>query len=437
MKYKKPYYDQGENFRPTPPLPMVEAGVGIFLKIFEDEIKDYETWKRQPWLSQLILHRSLWLFWHSEEVPEIRKLGKPFIALFEEAYKKDPKKAIQIFSEIMSSYSDIQHSAYERDFELNKDHNYVKQFSDLFDEYRFRYEELLNRLISIAYGCIGIIIGELPSDGAECIAADASKKIKRLGSSILPFSTSYENIATSISGIKPGIRNALSHGGRRTQLSDEEKYLLEDSSGWKQKYSVEEFHNELDILNRTITSLEFGSLVIQMNHNKEIAQLRGSLPHELTEEEKNQILHGSAQDCQFEILDAESKSPFVEIKLRFTPIQPRESEVYGAWGGAHFKQKVPAKPVDLKSQVFRFIYLSSIILENDTPGVRATIYTWGDKPLAKVEIKNVESFNKATKEIKGYDDHETKQKIEKEHVQWERFEWATGEIGDDGKPITM
>lgn len=435
MKYKKPYFDKEERFRLTPPLTMVEIGIGLFLKMFESEIKDSDTWKRQPSLSQMILHRTTWLFWHSEEMPEIRKRARSFIALAEEAFVKDPKETMQIFNEIMLSYSDIQHSAYARDFEPKKDDDYVKRFNDFFDEYRFRYEELLNRLISFSYGCIGIVIGESPADGIECINIDANKKLKRLDTSILPSSIAYENIFCSISGIKAGIRNALSHGGRRIQLPDEEKYLLQDSSGWQQKYSVDEFHRELDILNRTITALEFGAMVIHMNHVKEIAELRKDLPHEFTQEEKNQVLFTVAQDCQFEVINAESKNPFLDIKIRFTPMQPRESEVFGNWGGIHFAQKIPAKPVDLKGQVFRFIYYTSIILEKDTPGVSVEIYTWGEKLLARVKIKDVEGFNEATKEIKGYDDNETKKRIEEKYVKWERFAWATGELKDNGIPV--
>ena len=63
-----------------------------------------------------------------------------------------------IYYEIMSSYSEIQHAAYSRDYHPQKGDDYVRVFNYLFDEYRFRYEELLNRLASIAYGCIGIMV---------------------------------------------------------------------------------------------------------------------------------------------------------------------------------------------------------------------------------------------------------------------------------------
>ena len=36
------------------------------------------------------------------------------------------------------------------------------------------------------------------------------------------------------------------------------------------KYSIDEFHKELDILDRTINALEFGTLVFHMNHIKEL-----------------------------------------------------------------------------------------------------------------------------------------------------------------------
>ncbi|MCG2688297.1 hypothetical protein L6250_01535, partial [Candidatus Parcubacteria bacterium] len=371
----------------------------------------------------------------TKEAREIQKRALPFIALIEEACAKDPDKTIQIFCEIMYSYSEIQHSAYSRDIEYKKEDDYVKRFNLLFDEYRFRYEELFNRLVSIVYGCVGIVINEPPVDGMECINIDANKKLKRLNSSILPSSTDYESISVAISGIKIGIRNALSHGGRRTQLPNNEKFLLQDSSGWKQKYSLKEFHNELDVLNRVIVSLEFGALVINMNYVKEIAKAEKKLPHEFTQEQKNQILFSSAQDCQFEMLDAESNASFLEIKLLFSPTQPRESEFFGSWLGTNLAQKIPARPVELKGQIYRFVYYSSIILEKATPSMRIEIYTWGDKLLARAEIRDVKGFNEATKEIKGYDDYKTKKCIEKSYVKWERFSWATGEIGKDGKPI--
>jgi len=68
MKYKKPYFDKSDGTRIDPPLPMLEIGLNLFLKIFEKEIKDLSSWKRQPSLSQLILDRSTWLFWH----PDVR-----------------------------------------------------------------------------------------------------------------------------------------------------------------------------------------------------------------------------------------------------------------------------------------------------------------------------------------------------------------------------
>ncbi|MCG2688572.1 hypothetical protein L6250_02985, partial [Candidatus Parcubacteria bacterium] len=66
MKYQKPYYSENERFRPTPPTPMVQVGVGLFLRAFKKEIKDDTSWERQPSLSQLIMHRGTWLFWNTK-----------------------------------------------------------------------------------------------------------------------------------------------------------------------------------------------------------------------------------------------------------------------------------------------------------------------------------------------------------------------------------
>ncbi len=432
MKYKKPYFDKSDGTRIDPPLPMLEIGLNLFLKIFEKEIKDLSSWKRQPSLSQLILDRSTWLFWHPEEAREIGKRAKPFIVLGEEAYRKNPQKTIQIFSDIAFSYSDIQQSAFSRDSKPSDTKDFVIRFNYLLDEYRFRYEELFNRLISFSHGNIQIIIGKPPVAGEDCINIDANQKLKGLNNSILPSSTSYDNISYSVRGIKAGVRNALSHGGRRILLSDEKKYLLQDSSGWRQKYSIDEFHKELDILDRTINALEFGTLVFHMNHIKELTDMRKDLPNEFTEEQKSQILYIVARDCEFEVIDAESNPPFLDIKLRFAPIQPRESEVYGRWGGSYFSEKIPPKPVRLKEKALSFISRVSILLDKETPGIRMEISALGNKLLSKISIKDVRGFNEASKEIKSYDDYPTKNRVEANFVKWDRISWATGEINDDG-----
>jgi len=215
-------------------------------------------------------------------------------------------------------------------------------------------------------------------------------------------------------------------------LSDEKKYLLQDSSGWRQKYSIDEFHKELDILDRTINALEFGTLVFHMNHIKELTDMRKDLPNEFTEEQKSQILYIVARDCEFEVIDAESNPPFLDIKLRFAPIQPRESEVYGRWGGSYFSEKIPPKPVRLKEKALSFISRVSILLDKETPGIRMEISALGNKLLSKISIKDVRGFNEASKEIKSYDDYPTKNRVEANFVKWDRISWATGEINDDG-----
>lgn len=175
MKYKKPYFDKG-SYRPVPPLPMVEIGIGSFLRAFHDEIRDTQTWKRQPWLSQVIMERCTHFFWEAEDIPEITQRAKPFIAIAEEAYAKNKQETITLFSDIMGSYSDIQHSAYARGSRPGKENDYVSRFNRLFDEYRFRYEELLNRLISFSYGCVDIILEKRVNTAEEYVNIDANKK---------------------------------------------------------------------------------------------------------------------------------------------------------------------------------------------------------------------------------------------------------------------
>jgi len=166
-KYKKPYYDGGPKHRALAPLPMVTVGLSLFLQVFADEITDTASWAKQPTLSQLILHRTIWLFSHTDQIPELRARARPFVALAEEAYATDAPKTVQIYNEIMVSYAEIQHSAFARDSSPNDSDDYVNKFNRLFDEYRFRYEELLNRLISFAYGCIGIVLHEPAMTGSD------------------------------------------------------------------------------------------------------------------------------------------------------------------------------------------------------------------------------------------------------------------------------
>lgn len=430
MKYKKPYYDTGKRFRPTPPLIMLEIGLGVFRKTFEQEIQDNETWKKHPALSQLIMDRSLYLFWNQEQIPKIQKIAKPFIVLLAEACQADAQKTVKIFDGIHNSYAAIQHSAYARGG-LNKG-DYVSEFNVLFDEYRFRYEELLNRLLSIAYACTSIILREAGLPNSEdYMAVDANQKVTRLQRSILPVNSRYEKIPVIVKNIKPGIRNALSHGGRRTQLDDEESYLLADSSGWSQKFSLKQFSVELETLNEIITALEFGLLVFGMNHIREISVQGDSQPKSLTDAQRSQMLYMVARDCQFEVIDAETAGEYLNIKLRFTPIQPRESEVFGEWGNVRFGRKEAARLVRLKDLVLRFVYVASAAITQDAPGVRIEIYTWGDRLLAKAKIDKAEAFRESTKTLTGKDDVEGKKRIEAEYVNWERLAWADGEVRQD------
>ena len=331
MKYKKPYFEK-DGYRPTPPLPMVEIGVGLFLRAFQKEIEDIQNWKRQPSLSQIIVERCTHLFWETENIPEIMRRAKPFIALAEEAYVRNKRETIKLFGDVMGSYSDIQHSAYARASRPEKENDYVSRFNHLFDEYRFRYEELLNRLISFGFGCVDIIMEKRLNTAEEYINIDANKKVERLENSLLPSSQEYDTISISISGVKKGIRNALSHGGRRTEIPDEESFLLQDSSGWSEKYTLDSFEKELEVLDKTILSLEFATLVFHMNHVKEIARVGKPAPTCLSESDKSMVLYTAAKDCQFEVMDAESNGSFLDIKLVFTPLHPRESEVFGSWG---------------------------------------------------------------------------------------------------------
>jgi hypothetical protein len=174
-----------------------------------------------------------------------------------------------------------------------------------------------------------------------------------------------------------------------------------------------------------------------MNHVNDLANREQIHPQEFSQEQKSQILYTAARDCELEMLSGENKPPFLELKVRFKPIRPRESEVFGNWGGVRFKQKVPASPVELKGQVFRFVDIILPVLDAENPGIVVEVYeAYGDAKLARTEIADAAGFDKAVKEkVKGHDDYKSKAEVEKEYVKWERFSWATGEIGPDGKPI--
>ena len=420
----------------TPPKILWGAGLKLFLKVFEKEIKKTDEWKNHPGISQLLINRSASFVWDPTKLLLHRKRAAPFIELFEEAYAKDSQKTVSTFSEIASSYADIQHSAFSRDVDLKKNDDFVKHFNELFDEYRFRYEELLNRLMAITYSCIGIVVGKPPTNGTGSINVDANKKVEQINASILPSSASYEKVNVSIAGIKPGIRNALSHGGRRYQVPDEEKFQLEDRSGWKQVYTLLEFRKELEVLNEVIDALELGLVVIQMNHIREISEFQIKSLSELSQQDKSNTIDAAARTCQFLVLDAESKSPYFHVKLQFDPRQHRESEVFGNLYGATFKEKIPAQPIILRDQVFRFSQLISLILEDATPGISVDVFTYGDKQLLKIEINDLKGFLEASREIKSHEDYVTKKTIEDQYVKLNRYAWEVGELKDDGKPIT-
>ncbi len=262
----------------------------------------------------------------------------------------------------------------------------------------------------------------------EYIAKDTNKKVKRLQNSLLPSDNRYEKIPTILDGIKPGIRNSLSHGGRRIQIEDEESYLLKDSSGWFQKFTLNQFKGELSHLNEVIVSLEFGLLVFAMNHVKEINDFGQSNSKRLSEAQQSQIFYMVAKDCQFQVIDAESSDKHVDVKLRFTPTQPRESEVFGEWEGVRFHRQEPARLVNLKDQVLRFVHIATPAIIQNKPGIRIEVYTWGDDIIAKASIDNIEAFNDAVKTIKDKDDLLGKERVEKEHLKWERLSWTDGEI---------
>jgi len=148
------------------------------------------------------------------------------------------------------------------------------------------------------------------------------------------------------------------------------------------------------------------------------------------------LLYTAANDCQFDVIEAEGKGSTLEIKLLFTPVQPRESEVFGNLAGVRFNEKIPAMLVDLKGQVFNFVRHIRPLLDDTMPGVSITVYTYGEKELARAEIARAGGFvEEATRDLKGYDDHETKARIEAKYVKWERVSWATGEVKDDGSAV--
>ena len=183
MKYKKPYFDKG-SCRPAPPPVMVKIGIDSFVQAFHQEIKDTQTWKSQPSLSWLIMERCEHFFWETEDIPEITQRAKPFIAIAEEAYAKNKQETITLFSDVMESYSDIQHSAYARVSHPEKENDYVSRFNHFFDEYRFRYEELLNRLISFGFGCVDIVMEKRVKTAEKYINIDANEKVKTLENTI-------------------------------------------------------------------------------------------------------------------------------------------------------------------------------------------------------------------------------------------------------------
>ena len=225
-------------------------------------------------------------------------------------------------------------------------------------------------------------------------------------------------------------------GGKGTRVPDEEKFQLEDRSGWKQVYTLLEFRKELEVLNEVIDALELGLVVIQMNHIREISEFQIKSLSELSQQDKSNTIDAAARTCQFLVLDAESKSPYFHVKLQFDPRQHRESEVFGNLYGATFKEKIPAQPIILRDQVFRFSQLISLILEDATPGISVDVFTYGDKQLLKIEINDLKGFLEASREIKSHEDYVTKKTIEDQYVKLNRYAWEVGELKDDGKPIT-
>ncbi len=429
MKYKKPYFDDRKSsVMGDGPLPVIATGLAIFLKTFEKEIIDKDTYRKHVGLSQMIIQRSPWFFWNHGEIKELTKRAKPFIALVEESYIKDPIKTVQIFEEIITSYSEVQHAAYVRDTTFKEKDDHVKKFNMLFDEYRFRYEELFNRLISISYACIQIIMKNPPASGSDCINRDANEKFKTIEKSDLPTTKGYEKIGVSINGIKTGIRNAISHGGRVEAVKDKEKFVLKDSSGWSCEYTVEEFRNEMDILDRSIFALECGATVVSMNHILEINDRKKQFSKKLSQEEQSESLFTFARDCELEIIDAESTSSTFSVKVFFKPVQPRESEVFGNFMGGYYSEKIPARLVVLKDQVIRFIHFALVAIEPEIKTVTVEVYTYGDKLLARLEMADARGFDKeASERVKNFDDLETKKELEDKYIKWTRFDWADGE----------
>ena len=173
-----------------------------------------------------------------------------------------------------------------------------------------------------------------------------------------------------------------------------------------------------------------------MNHIREISEFQIKSLSELSQQDKSNTIDAAARTCQFLVLDAESKSPYFHVKLQFDPRQHRESEVFGNLYGATFKEKIPAQPIILRDQVFRFSQLISLILEDATPGISVDVFTYGDKQLLKIEINDLKGFLEASREIKSHEDYVTKKTIEDQYVKLNRYAWEVGELKDDGKPIT-
>jgi hypothetical protein len=427
MKYQKPYFTEKE-YGPTPPAPILQIGWAIFYAAFRKEVRDSKTWATEPTLSQLVIGRCMYLFFNKKHIPEIVKRSSPAIGLIEEAYTRNHNETLELFENVMNSYSSVQHRAYVREEPAISD-NWVKDFNNLFDEYRFQYEELLNRLTALCYGCIDIIVGNKILSADKYISINSNKKIKNLKISILPSDIKYKNIRESISGIKPEIRNALSHGGRVIQVDEEKVFILEDATGWQKKYNFQMFKEEFNILKIVIISLEFATVIFEINHIKEFAAIQSIKQKQLTGTDKSEIIYFAGKDCQFEIIDAESKGSILEVKMKFAPVQSRESEVFINWGTIKAHQKVPAQMLDLKGQVLRFILKIYWVFDDQIPSVRLEIYDYKDVMLARGEIINARGFcNFVSDNIKSYNDFNGKAEAERKYLIWERFSWDEGEI---------